>query len=116
AIGWRGLAVGATAVGLSAAVWLPALTYLPHTVRAEVSYEFVSGGQTLLNYAQLLMPEALTLWTPEYVGLGVLLLASVAWAHRAEMATAEITFWSIAAFLAIWLSLGDKGILFEGWH
>lgn len=110
----RGVVVGAVGMAASTAVWLPALVYLPLTVRAEASYDYVSGGQALLNYAQLLMPEMLTFWTPEYVGMGALLGAVITITKKERRA--ERVFWTAVAGLALWLSLGDKGILFEAWY
>lgn len=114
---WRrilahGLIVGAIAVGVSAVAWLPALRFLPHTVRSNVDYAFVSAGFPLLNYLQLVTPRAVSFWAPEYVGFATLLFAVLAWRQRGA-AGHEVWFWGATAAVGAWLSLGDKGILFE---
>lgn len=126
--GWRwrdllgyGLLIAILAIGVSAAMWLPAITYLPYTVRAEAGYDFVSEGQLLLNYIQLVMPAVYTLWTPEYFGLAPLTLAVVAVSGRKKLfdkslAHKEILFWLAVVVLAGWLALGDRGILWEAWY
>ncbi|MEJ2749835.1 MAG: hypothetical protein P8183_18285 [Anaerolineae bacterium] len=115
---WRwqlglGAAIAATAVGVALASWLPAWHYLALTTRSETGYEFVSKGFPLLDYWQLLVPGPFSLWTPQYVGVTAVLLTLIAWWGRQQGRRAEIFFWFGAAFLAAWLSLGDKGILFE---
>lgn len=116
----NGLLIGVVAIGASAAAWLPVLTYLPLTVRAEVSYDFVSTGETIINYLQLVLPGLFTLWSPQFVGVSTLLLAVVAWrgSRGAEKrrSRGEVWFWGVMVILGAWLSLGDKGILFEGWY
>jgi hypothetical protein len=116
--GWvfgGGLAVTATAVGLAAAAWLPALHYLQFTTRSAVSYEFVAKGFPLLDYVQLFAPGTLSFWVPLYGGLATVALAFIAWWGRRDgsrEAYAEILFWSSTAVITAVLSLGDKGLLF----
>lgn len=115
-----GVLIGLITIGASAAIWLPVLTYLPLTVRAEVSYDFVSTGESILNYLQLAVPGLFTVWSPQFVGVSTLLLAVVAWrgSRGAEerRSTGEVWFWGLMVIMGAWLSLGDKGILFEGWY
>ena len=115
---WRWIAglgalVGLLAIGGSSAALLPALRFMRHTVRSEVSYQFVASGLPMLDYVQVLVPGVLSLWSPEYVGLaGAVLVLLALWGrHQADWA--EITFWGVAALLAAWLALGDEGMLFE---
>ncbi len=124
--GWilrDGLLTGLVAVGASAVAWLPALRYAAETTRTEVGYDFVSSGFPLLDYAQALVPGALTVWSPQYAGLVAFVLALLAWfgrrlpedapARGQRLARAEIVFWSAAALAAALLSLGDAGVVFE---
>lgn len=114
-----GLLLALVALGAGAVTWLPALTLTRYSTRAGVSYEFVAGGQPLLNYLQLFLPGLRSLWSPEYAGLLTLLLALFAWSGRHEDAgpvpgaRAETLFWVAAALLAAWLALGDRGLLFQ---
>ncbi len=119
---WRWLlilggVVAVTAVGLSAAAWLPALRYTLVSTRSDVGYEFVAKGFALLDYVQLWLPGPFTGWVSMYVGLPALALALLAWLlpRQADLpdARAEILFWTGVAALTLILSLGDKGILFE---
>ena len=118
----QGLVIGGVALGASAVMWLPALQFVPLTVRAEAGYDFVSTGQTAVNYLQLWFPSALTFWTPEYIGLTSILLATFALMGRAKLTERadplrhEILFWFLLVLVAAWLSLGDKGILWEAWY
>ncbi len=110
-----GAVVGGTAVGLSAAGWLPALHYLTATTRSNVSYEFVAAGFPLLDYVQLLLPGLFSFWTPMYSGTAVFVLAITGWLarrHAASERKAEIVFWTAVSLTVALLSLGDKGILF----
>lgn len=103
-------------VGVSAAAWLPALRYAAETTRVSADYAFVATGFPLLDYLQALVPGALTLWSPQYIGLAGLWFVVLAWVGRAgasRESRAELAFWSLAALSAAWLSLGDSGILFE---
>ncbi len=106
----------AMVVGASAVAWLPALRYAAETTRTTADYAFVATGFPLLDYLQVLVPGSLTAWSPQYVGLAAVFFAVWAWfgrTHRERQAHSELIFWSLAALFAAWLSLGDKGILFE---
>lgn len=115
---WRwilglGLLIAAVAIGTSASALLPALHFTRYTIRHEVSYGFVADGLPLIDYVQVLVPGVLSLWSPQYVGLGTAVLVVVALWGRHKARQAEITFWGITALLAAWLALGDSGVLFE---
>ena len=114
---WRfgaGACLGLIAIGTASIGLLPAGLYLSLATRSDVGYEFVSKGFPLLNYTHLLVPRTLSLWTPEYIGLLPITMASFAIWHRNRSAqSAEIVFWTLIALFAAWVSLGDKGILFE---
>ena len=118
---WRWLARGGLFVivvvaGVAAIAWLPALRLALLSTRAGVDYDFVSGGTSLLNYLQLVLPGLLTQWPPEYVGLLPLLLVLIAWFGRSHLtattadkqpgARAETFFWLVVAVVAGWLALG----------
>jgi hypothetical protein len=112
-----GLLLAAVAASIAAAALLPAARYAAETTRTDVTYAFVSSGFPLLDFIQLVVPSALTAWSPQYVGLATLVLVFLAWFGR-RWATAtphisETVFWSIIALAAALLSLGDSGVLFE---
>ncbi len=113
---WRlglGALIAVTTVGATLAGWLPAWHYLAFTTRSETGYDFVAKGFPLLDYWQLLVPGPFSVWLPQYVGVTAVILTLIAWWGRKKGQHAEILLWSGAAFLTAWLSLGDKGILFE---
>jgi len=71
---WRALLIGTcafglVAAGLSAAQALPSIEFMRLSVRANTSYEFVSGGFPLQDTWQLLLPGVLTQFPPLYVGV-----------------------------------------------
>lgn len=110
---------GACLVLLSAAMaaplWLPVLDYYPLTARAQVGYDYVRSGIPLQDAIQLLVPNSLTLWAPQYVGMGALLLLCLAWLRRSALPEArrsQVIFWGAAALITGLLALGDDGILF----
>ncbi len=76
---WLGLLTTLfVALGLSAAQLLPSLEFAAATVRANVGYDFVSGGFPLQDTWQLLLPGVLTQFSPLYIGvigIGLALLA-----------------------------------------
>jgi uncharacterized membrane protein len=62
-------------LALSAAQLWPSLEFTALSVRADVTYAFVSGGFPLRDTAQMLLPGILTQFSPLYVGLVPLGLA-----------------------------------------
>lgn len=114
-----GLLLGITTLGAAAALLLPALNFLRHTTRSDVTYAFIATGIGLEDFLQMLLPGTISLWVPHYVGLLPLLLVTIVWLGRKQTnnpsATSEITFWIVLTIAAAWLALGDAGILFQGW-
>ncbi|MCA9951446.1 MAG: hypothetical protein KDE48_17475, partial [Anaerolineales bacterium] len=113
-----GLMVGAAAVGIAMAAFLPALRFVGQTVRSDVSYEFVAKGFSLLDYMQTFVPGPFSVWQSNYVGLTAVFLALLAITaairtpNTQHLAKREPLFWGMTVLLAAWLSLGDKGILY----
>ncbi len=112
-----GAMVSAVALGVALASFLPAIRFLPLTVRNDVSYDFVAKGFPLLHYMQLLLPGPLSLWLPQYSGLVTVFLFVIAWFGRHQwperLQRSETYFWFGVVLVGAWLSLGNKGILFE---
>ncbi|MEZ4517407.1 MAG: hypothetical protein R3C44_11450 [Chloroflexota bacterium] len=70
------------AIGVSAVAWLPAVRYAAETTRTATDYAFVASGFPLLDYLQALVPDVLTAWSPQYVGLAAVFFAVLAWMNR----------------------------------
>lgn len=110
-----GLLIIAVTVLVAMPSWLPAVQYASLTSRSEVGYEFVSSGQPMLHFVQSIVPGSVTLWSPEYLGLAGLILALLALSARYTTSEqkAESIFWAVILLLALWISLGDPGVLFQ---
>ncbi|MCB9149848.1 MAG: hypothetical protein H6641_13920 [Caldilineaceae bacterium] len=110
-------------LGLSAAQLLPSLEFSRLSVRANVSYEFVSGGFPLRDTWQLLLPGIFTQFSPLYIGvigLGLAVCALGVRHKRAEHGVARIwptqrrlvLFFGLLGLMALLLSYGDNGFLY----
>jgi hypothetical protein len=110
-----GSVIATVALITAAVYWLPVTRFYLLSTRAAVDYDFVSTGQPMLHYLQLVAPAVFSGWSPEYIGLAGLVLALFAWLARKidREQTAEITFWAVFIFVASWLALGHDGILFQ---
>ena len=117
-------------LGLSAAQLLPTLEFMQQSVRADVSYDFVSGGFPLRDTWQMLLPWVLTHFSPLYVGVIGLGLAVCSFGiferkesglsiERAEErensrdALPFLLFFLISTFVALLLSYGENGFLYR---
>ncbi len=96
------------ALGLSAAQWLPSLQLVPYSPRAQADYAFLSNGFRLRDLLGLLRPNPRQ-WSPLYVGLPALLLATWALLRGPRKRT---WFWGGWGLLALNLSLGRYGFLY----
>ncbi len=112
-----GILIFIVAVGTALPSFLPAFQFLPYTVRDSISYESLAEGFSLIDYVQTVIPGHFSLWLSQYTGLASLFLAILAaigrrdWPEKRQ--ERETVFWLLLAVFAAWLSLGDKGILFE---
>lgn len=110
-----GLTTAVTAILASAPFWLPAARFFAVSTRAGAGYDFVSRGQPMLHYVQILAPATMTVWSPEYIGLAGVILALFAWLGRRVDAAqkAEILFWAVVLLLSIWIAMGDSGVIYQ---
>ncbi|MCB9138456.1 MAG: hypothetical protein H6642_08930 [Caldilineaceae bacterium] len=114
------------ALGLSAAQLLPSLEFTRLSVRADVSYAYVSGGFPLRDTWQMIVPRVFTQYSPLYLGAAGLCLA---WAGLAALTSARyaeetarveapaspravIGFFGGLALAALLLSYGQNGFLY----
>ncbi len=124
--GWRGAArlvagfavAALLALGLVTAQLLPSIEFTLLSVRADVSYAFVSGGLPLRDTWQLLLPRVFTWYSPLYVGVAALALCAAALlrlrGRRAERtgAGAATLFFTALALLALLLAFGGNAFLY----
>ena len=123
------LALLLIAAGLSAAQALPSIEFTRLSVRANVDYDFVSGGFPLQDTWQMLLPGVLTTYSPLYVGVVGLGLAAAAamllfdanarsamtassTAHRPASARAVVLFFGVLSLVALLLSYGGNAFLY----
>ncbi|MCB0105281.1 MAG: hypothetical protein KDE53_05220, partial [Caldilineaceae bacterium] len=102
------IAFCALALALSAMQLLPSLEFTQLSVRANVTYDYVSGGFPLQDTWQLLLPGVLTQFSPLYIGVIGLGLAIVGSAGRRPVAL----FFALLALLFLLLSYGQNGFLY----
>lgn len=113
------LVVAATlALGLSAAQLLPSLEFARLSVRADVSFSYVSGGFPLRDTWQMLLPRVFTWYSPLYVGVPALALAAAALLgighHRSNRSGigAITLFLAVLALMALLLAFGGNAFLY----
>ncbi len=123
------LALLLIAAGLSAAQALPSIEFTRLSVRANVDYDFVSGGFPLQDTWQLLLPGVLTTYSPLYVGVVGLGMAAAAamllfdanarsamtessTARRPASARAVVLFFGVLTLVALLLSYGGNAFLY----
>ena len=111
---WRQIlaAVGlwaAVGMGISAAQWLPSLEYMRLSARSGLSYAQASGGFTLIDALQLVLPTQ----SPLYAGVLPLVLAlSAPILVRARM----VRFWAGLGLAALLLSFGGNLFLYPAFY
>ena len=98
-------------IGLSAAQLLPSLEFMQLSVRANVDYAYVSSGFPLRDTWQLLLPGVLTHFSPLYIGIVGLGLASFSLSTFHSPLSIVRYFW-ILALVGLLLSYGENGFLY----
>lgn len=115
----RGAAFYALSLGLSTVQLWPSVEFTALSVRAEVGYEFLSGGFPPGDLWQFLQPGGVSLFSPLYVGIVPLALAGVALAQAGQRAltgrlraVAVPLFFAAVALFFLLVSLGGDGPLY----
>lgn len=120
------LGSGLLATGLSAVQLLPSAEFAGLSVRANVDYDYVSGGFPLQDTWQLLLPGVLTQYSPLYigvVGLGLAWFGGLVALRGLPRAAEARERWSLplragagfflaVAVVALLLSYGSNGFLY----
>lgn len=98
-----------TGLALAAIQFLPAVEYTLRSVRAEGTYDKMSGGFPLVDLIQFLLPRQISHYSPLYVGVVGLILAL--WVIFASP-NRHIIFWAVVAFAALLISFGGNTFLY----
>jgi len=99
-----------TGLGVAAIQLLPAIQYTLLSVRAEGTYDKMSGGFPITDLVQLLLPGQVSFYSPLYLGVVGLILA--VWVVFARP-NRHTTFWAIVAFIALLIALGGNTFLYS---
>jgi hypothetical protein len=99
-----------TGLALAAIQFIPAIEYTLLSVRAEGTYDKMSGGFPLTDIIQFLLPGQVSFYSPLYVGIVGLILAL--WVTFARL-NRHTTFWAIVAFIALLISFGGNTFLYS---
>jgi hypothetical protein len=114
-------------ITLTAAQWLPSVEFVGYSVRAQVDYDFVSGGLAFADFWQLLLPRVLTQYSPLYIGVIGIVLVMIALFSLLRPNVGEgmsgapllllpwragIGFCFVLALFALLASLGGNGPLY----
>jgi hypothetical protein len=99
-----------TGLGLAAIQFIPAVEYTLRSVRAEGTYDKMSGGFPLIDLIQFLLPGQVSHYSPLYVGVVGLILA--VWVVFAAP-NRHTTFWAVLAVIALLISLGGHTFFYS---
>ena len=111
---WRSLTLGmalfaALTLGLYAVSLLPGLEYLLLTTRETMGFAAKGNGFPIRDFAQFVLPGAVSQWSPLFVGLPALFFVAVA----GSSVWRESRFWLLAAGIALLLSLGENSAFYS---
>jgi len=94
-----------TGLALAAVQFIPAVEYTLLSVRAEGTYEQMSGGFPIPDVIQILLPGQVSFYSPLYIGIIGLVLAL--WVIFASPNRHTI-FWAIVASMTLLISFGGN--------
>lgn len=100
---------GVVSFGLVAVTLLPGLEYLLLTSRSGLGFDAAGGGFPIQDFAQMLVPRVMSLFSPLYIGIAGLAFA----VHAVSARRPDSWFWAIVAVFALLLSLGANSPLYH---
>lgn len=100
---------GAITAGIVAVQLLPAIEYIRHSIRADLGFDAKGGGFPFQDVAQFLFPGIVSLWSPLFAGVTGITLAVIGAAAKGR----DYRFWSIAALIALALSVGANSAVYH---
>ncbi|MCB0209428.1 MAG: YfhO family protein [Anaerolineae bacterium] len=99
-----------TGLGLAAIQFIPAVQYTLLSVRAEGTYDKMSGGFPLTDLIQILLPGQVSFYSPLYVGVvGLVLAIGVVF----TLFNRHILFWAIFGLLTLLITFGGNTFLYS---
>ncbi len=101
----------ATGLALAAVQFIPAVEYTLLSVRAEGTYDKMSGGFPIIDVIQFLLPGQVSHYSPLYVGVVGLILALSA-VLVAPARGYHTLFWGLIAAAALLISFGGNTFLY----
>ncbi len=102
-----------TGLGVAAVQLVPGLEYMLLSTRAQGSYAEMAHGFPIHDLLQMFLPGMLSYWSPLYVGILPLLLASLAVYLIRDR---RVVLWAVLALLALLLSLGGNTFLYTPFY
>jgi hypothetical protein len=105
-----------TGLALAAIQFIPAVEYTLLSVRAEGTYDKMSGGFPITDIIQFLLPGQVSFYSPLYVGIvGLILALWVTFARPSTFArlNRHTTFWAVVAFITLLISFGGNTFLYS---
>ncbi len=102
-----------TGLGVAAVQLVPGLEYMLLSTRAQGTYAEMAHGFPIHDLLQMFLPGMLSYWSPLYVGILPLLLASLAVYLIRDR---RVVLWAVLALLALLLSLGGNTFLYTPFY
>ncbi len=99
-----------TGVALAAIQLIPAIEYTLLSVRVEGTYDKMSGGFSIIDPIQLLLPGQITFYSPLYIGIVGLTL--VLWLTFAKP-NRHVIFWATIALVTLLISFGGNTFFYS---
>ncbi len=107
------LLMGVITGGIAAVQLLPGFEYLSRTMRTALNFDAKGGGFPIQDIIQFVLPGAVSLYSPLFIGVSGLILAVIGWTGQQTDEQRERFFWLGAAIVSLALSLGANGALYH---
>lgn len=102
-----------TGLAVAAVQLVPGVEYMLLSTRAEGAYQEMAHGFPLHDLLQVFLPGILSQWSPLYIGILPLMLASLAIYLIRDR---RVFFWALVALVALLVSLGGNTFLYSPFY